>query len=148
MILRLLNLIVICALVAAAAYVYQIKFDSTVQAEHLAKLRNDVRRQRDAIASLRAEWGQLDNPARIEELAKRHLQLRNIAPTQFDTFDRLPEHPPQFIQPNSSDPIGAMIENLEEPETITGTIPAAGDDKAKESDQTTLAPAPNPEPTP
>jgi hypothetical protein len=61
-ILRALNFIVICALVLAAAYVYRIKFDSTVQAERLAKLRSEVRHERDEIAALRAEWGQLDSP--------------------------------------------------------------------------------------
>ena len=40
MIFRILNLMVIGALVLAAAYVYRIKFESTVQAEHLAKLRD------------------------------------------------------------------------------------------------------------
>ena len=67
MILRMLNFVVIGALVLAAAYVYRIKFDSTVQAERLAKLRGEVRHERDDIAALRAEWGQLDNPARIED---------------------------------------------------------------------------------
>ena len=47
MILRILNLVVIGALVLAAAYVYRIKFDSTVQAERLAKLRGEVRHERD-----------------------------------------------------------------------------------------------------
>jgi hypothetical protein len=126
MILRLLNLVVICALVVAAAFVYQIKYDSTVQAERLAKLRGEVRRERESIATLRAEWGRLDNPARIETLAKRHLPLRAILPTQFDSFDRLPERPPQYIQPDSKDPIGAIIENLEEPEVVTGSVPPAG----------------------
>ena len=70
MILRVLNIVVIGALVLAAAYVYRIKFDSTVQAEHLAKLRGEVRRERDRIAALRAEWGELDNPARIETLGQ------------------------------------------------------------------------------
>ncbi len=73
---RILNLIVIGALILAAAYVYRIKFDSTVQAERLAKIRGEVRRARDTIAELRAEWTQLDNPARIEGLAKRYLQLK------------------------------------------------------------------------
>jgi hypothetical protein len=40
MILRFINIVVIGALVFAAAYVYRIKFESTVQAEHLAKLRS------------------------------------------------------------------------------------------------------------
>ena len=68
MILRILNLIVVGVLILATAYVYRIKFDSTVQAERLAKIRGEVRRERDAIAGLRAKWGELDNPARIEAL--------------------------------------------------------------------------------
>jgi hypothetical protein len=126
-ILRALNFIVICALVLAAAYVYRIKFDSTVQAERLAKLRSEVRHERDEIAALRAEWGQLDSPDRIETLAKRFLQLKPIAPTQFDTLDHLPDRPPQDITAYNKDPIGGIIENLEQPNTIdtTGSIPVA-----------------------
>jgi hypothetical protein len=127
MILRILNLVVIGALVLAAAYVYRIKFDSTLQAERLAKIRSEMRRERDGIAMLRAEWGELDSPARIEALAKRFLPLKPIAPTQFDTLDQLPDRPPQFIKPDSADPIGHIIENLQEPDQVTGSVatPAA-----------------------
>ena len=51
------QLVVICALVLAAAYVYRIKFDSTVQAERLAKIRSEVRRERDHIAALARRMG-------------------------------------------------------------------------------------------
>jgi hypothetical protein len=123
MILRILNFVVIGALIFAAAYVYRIKFDSTVQAERLAKIRGEVRRERDAIAALRASWGELDNPARIEALAKRHLHLKPIAPTQFDQLNQLPERPPQIVKPDSADPIGDVIENFEEePVAATGSI--------------------------
>lgn len=136
MILRVLNFFVIGALVLAAAYVYRIKFDSTVQAERLAKIRSDVRHERDDIAALRAEWGQLDNPERIETLAKRYLQLKSIAPTQFDTLDHLPDRPPQDVTADSGDTIGGIIENLEQP---TGSIPAA---TPTPPDASGLAPAP------
>jgi len=125
MILRVLNFVVIGALVLAAAYVYRIKFDSTVQAERLAKIRSEVRRERDTIAALRAEWGELDNPGRIEALAKRFLPLNPIAPVQFDSLDELPERPPQLVKPGSTDPIGSMIENLQEPAAATGSIAEA-----------------------
>jgi len=122
-ILRILNFVVIGVLVLAAAWVYRIKFDATVQAERLAKLRGEVRHERDEIAALRAEWGQLDNPARIEALSKRFLHLQSIAPTQFDTLDHLPDRPPQDVTA-SKDPIGGMIENFEAPGSIvtTGSI--------------------------
>jgi cell division protein FtsL len=123
MILRVLNLVVIGALVLAAAYVYRIKYDATLQAERLAKLRAEVRQERDRIAALRAEWEQLDNPKRIEVLAKRFLQLQPISPTQFDTLDRLPERPLQGIAART-DPIGGMIDDLEAPNIVgpTGSI--------------------------
>jgi hypothetical protein len=126
MILRLLNLIVIGALIVAAAYVYRIKFDSAAQAEKLAKLRSEVRHERDEIAALRAQWGQIDNPDRIETLAKRYLQLKPIVPTQFDSLDRLPDRPPpppEQEHADSRDPIGGMIDDTQEPAT-TGSIPS------------------------
>jgi hypothetical protein len=130
MILRFINLVVIGALVLAAAYVYRIKFESTVQAEHLAKLRSEVRKERDRIAALRAEWGTLDNPGRIEALAKRFTRLKPVAPTQFDTLDRLPERPADDAHVANDDPIGGMIGNLEPPDATTGSLSAPASDAA------------------
>jgi hypothetical protein len=143
MILRVLNFVVIGTLVLAAAYVYRIKFDATVQAERLAKLRGEVRHERDDIAALRAEWGQLDNPARIEALAKRYLQLKPIAPTQFDTLDHLPDRPSQADTADNKDSIGGIIENLAEPD-ITGTIGSIPAAAALPADGLSQAPAPAP----
>ena len=119
---RLLNLMVIGALILAASFVYKIKFDSTLQAERVAKLAGELRREHDAIATLRAEWAKLDTPGRIQGLASRHLALRPVVPTQFDSLDRLPERPIVVVQPPSTDPIGAMIAPVA-PDT-TGSIPA------------------------
>lgn len=125
MIVRVVNFVVIGALVLAAAWVYRIKFDATMQAEHLAKLRGEVRHEQDEIATLRAEWSKLDDPAHIQTLAKRFLPLKPIAPTQFDSLDHLPDRPAPDVTA-STDPIGGMIQNFEGPETsgITGSIPA------------------------
>jgi hypothetical protein len=122
MIFRVLNIVVIGALILAAAYVYRIKFDSTVQAEHLAKLRGEVRKENDRIAALRAEWGELDNPARIEELVKRFLALKPIAPNQFDNLDRLPERPSDDARAANDDPIAGVIGNADMFDQPTGSI--------------------------
>jgi cell division protein FtsL len=116
--LRLLNLAVIAALVLAAAWVYEIKYSSTRQAERVAKLRAEIRRERDAIAALRAEWAQLDNPDRIQILAKRHLTLKPIEPVQFDSLDRLADKPVDIVPPGTADPIAALIEITTDPEVI------------------------------
>jgi hypothetical protein len=121
--LRLINLAVIGALVLAAGWVYEIKYASTRQAEGVAKLRVEIRRERDAIAALRAEWAQLDNPDRIQILAKRHLTLKPIEGTQFDSLDRLPEKPIEIVPPGTADPIGALIETMADPEVLTDSVP-------------------------
>jgi hypothetical protein len=119
---RLLHLMVVAALVSAAAYVYKVKFDSALQAERVAKLTADLARERDAIASLRAEWSQLDNPIRIQGLAERHLKLKPIDTTQFDDLAHLPDRPAAPAA-GIDDPIGAIIEQTEVP---TGGISARG----------------------
>jgi cell division protein FtsL len=108
---RLINLIVVAALVFAAAYVYKVKFDSTVQAERVAKLRAEIRRERESVAALRAEWAQLDNPTRIQGLANRHLSLKSIEATQTDTIERLPDRPPEVVAPEGADPISTMLDD-------------------------------------
>jgi len=120
---RLVHVIVVCAFVSAAIYVYKIKFDSTVQAEHVAVIRGEIKRERDTIAALRAEWAKLDSPGRIQALAKRHLTtLKPLEATQYDTLANLPERPKPIAPPDSDDPIAVIIENADG-ETITGSVP-------------------------
>ena len=122
---RLLNICVLAMLVFAAAYVYEIKFESTLRAERIAKMRGDIRRERDAVAALRAEWAALENPARIQGLVRRHLPLGPTQPAQFDSLDRLPERPLQIVQPPPDDVIASMIENPDS-DPPTGSIPEEG----------------------
>jgi len=118
---RLLNILVIGALILAASCVYKIKFDSTLQAERVAKLRGDLRRERNAIAVLRAEWAKLDTPGRIRGLADRHLALQPMKSAQFDKLDRLSERPPAINPAPGNDPIGAMLSPVPD---ATGSVRA------------------------
>lgn len=122
--LRLLNLFAVLALVVAAAAVYKIKYESALAASQVAKLRADIARERDAIAALRAEWSKLDNPERIQDLAKRHLTLKSLDITQYDMLDRLPERPVEIVPPGTADPIGAIIESQANEDLLTGSVTA------------------------
>lgn len=109
MTMRILHIFVIVALVLAAAYVYDIKFEATMQTERLSKLRGEIKRERDAIAALRAEWAKLASPGRIEDLASRHLPaLKPLDQFQIDTLANLPERP-KPPEPEPADPIAALI---------------------------------------
>jgi cell division protein FtsL len=126
MVWRLLHVVVLAALVLAAADVYKIKYESTLQAEKVAKLRADVRREQDAIANLRAEWSKLDRPDRLQALAQRHLTLKPVETRQFDSLDRLPERPVDLVPPGTADPIGALVETFADTEALTGSLPDGG----------------------
>jgi hypothetical protein len=127
---RVIHLLVIAALVFAAAYVYRIKMDSTARTERVLRLRAEIREQRDAVALLRAEWARLDAPLRLQGLAERHLPLKPLNATQYDSLKNLPARPPAFVKPGDPDPIGAMLHTIEpaaDTDTVTGSVPAPGD---------------------
>jgi len=125
---RLLHLLVIGMLVFAAAYVYRIKMESTSRTERVLRLNAEIREQRAAIATLRAEWAKLDAPLRLQGLAERHLQLKPLVANQYDSLKNLPERPPNFARPGAPDPIGAMINTIEasgDKDSVTGSVPSS-----------------------
>ena len=123
---RVIHLLVIGVLVFAAAYVYRIKMESTSRTERVLRLHAEIREQRDAIAVLRSEWAKLDAPLRLQGLAERHLPLKPLIATQYDSLKNLPERPPNFVKSGDPDPIGAMIEAVDSA-AVTGSVPAPED---------------------
>ena len=88
---RILNFILAGLLVSAAIGVYTIKYEATLQAEKVAKLRRAIDDQRTAIAALKAEWAFLVQPDRLTALAGRHLDLQPMKMTQVITLSDLPQ---------------------------------------------------------
>jgi cell division protein FtsL len=119
---RLLNFCLVILLVLATAYVYEIKFDATLRATRVAEMRSEVRREREAIATLRAEWARLENPARLEALARRHLGLRPAEISQFDSLDALPGRPVEIVAPPDDEAMASVRQDADA-ETPTGSIP-------------------------
>jgi len=120
---RIVNILVIAALILAASVVYKIKFDSTLQAEKVDKLRGELRHERNVIAALRAEYAKLDTPSRIQALAERflpHLQAEKA--TQYGNFDDLPPRPHALPPPVNGNAIGAKPAPANP--QYTGSLPA------------------------
>jgi hypothetical protein len=129
---RILHFLVIGVLVFAAAYVYRIKMESTVRTERVLRLHAEIREQRDAIAVLRAEWARLDAPLRLQGLAERHLPLKPLSATQYDSLKNLPERPSTLVRPGDPDPIGAMLQTIDaaaDATTVTGSVPPPEDQR-------------------
>ena len=117
---RLLNFCLVVLLVVATAYVYEIKFEATQRYTKVVEMRKEVRRQRDAIAALRADYARLENPSRLEKLAQRFLTLRPAELSQFDSLDGLPERSPG-LPPPSREPLSVKKET--DDDAPTASIP-------------------------
>ncbi|MBX3521117.1 MAG: hypothetical protein KF835_13985 [Xanthobacteraceae bacterium] len=115
--LRLIHCLMVMGLLAAAGYVYDIKYRATGEAQQVQKLRNEIRAEKDRIAAARAEWGKLSSPDRIQELAERHLKMKPVEPRRFGSVGVLPE------RPRPADPIGDMLQNLPQPQADKNNVP-------------------------
>lgn len=104
--LRLLNIVAICALIGSAVYAYSIKYQTAYRAEQIAKTRIEIKQERDAIAVLRAEWAYMTRPERLQPLADKYLpDLRPLQVTQIVAATSLP-------QKTHSDSIGAKLSEI------------------------------------
>ena len=89
--LRILNVAAIMALLGSAVYAYSIKYDTILYTEQIAKTKHAIKKEREAIGMLRAEWAHLTRPERIQALADKHLDLQPLQLTQIVRADKLPE---------------------------------------------------------
>jgi cell division protein FtsL len=106
--LRLLHVLSLLVLIASAFVVYKVKYDSTYEVQRIAKLREEIRVERERVALLRAEWTRLTAPQRIQDLAARHLGMKPLQVAQYSDFASLPEKPAGI----DGDPIGEFIDTL------------------------------------
>lgn len=103
---KLLHVIAIGALVSSAVYAYSIKYETTLEAEALQKVKAKAQRERDAIAVLKAEYQYLNRPDRVQFLTDRHLDLQPFSVTQVVRVSDIPKRGPKV------DAIGRKLEDL------------------------------------
>jgi hypothetical protein len=89
--LRFLNIVAIVALIGSAVYAYSIKYQTSLQAEQILKMKHEIRAERDAIAVLRAEWSFLTRPERLQQLSDRYLDLQQLSVGQIVSASAIPD---------------------------------------------------------
>lgn len=81
-------------LVAVSGYaMFQVKYEVGRLDEELGRVNRQIAADREAIHVLNAEWSFLNQPARLDQLAKRYLDLGPIRTVQVGRLDTLPQHP-------------------------------------------------------
>ena len=161
---RILNVVAVGALVAAAVNLYRIKYDATMHAEHAQKLKREITLETDAIATLKAEWAYLARPDRVQKFAGQHLDLKPLGREQTVTLASLPARPAPVdeignklealglmgqdasiaIDPQPSQPAAAKKPQAPAPKKTTIAVKPVAQLRAPESRP---VPAPRPMPT-
>lgn len=78
-------------LAAGVAFgLFQLKYEVHRLEGRLTAVREDIRREREAVHVLEAEWSYLNRPERIAALARRHLRLGPLEPAQVRSLEALP----------------------------------------------------------
>lgn len=86
---RIVSLFLIGCLVALSFVIYEVKYETREMNDRVAALRLDIKKERDAIGVLRAEWSHLNRPKRVERLARKHLGLKPVNARQVMTASQL-----------------------------------------------------------
>ncbi len=104
---KFLHIVAILGLIGSAGYAYSVKYETIYHAEQLAKVKSRIKRERDMIAVLKAEWAHLNRPDRVQEIAERHLpDIVPMSVTRLARFQDLPARAPK------TDEIGRKLEAL------------------------------------
>jgi cell division protein FtsL len=82
-------------LVGASGYaMFQVKYEVLQLEDQLGRLTRQIAAGQERIRVLGAEWSFLNQPARLEQLAKRHLTLGPIGTQQIGRIEQLPRRSP------------------------------------------------------
>jgi len=93
---RKTDALLICVMVAAAAFTYKTKHDAEAMLSEVRRLENQIRFEEDTMTVLRADWSLLTQPSRLQKLAetyKEQLGLGPVETTQIGDLAGLPPRP-------------------------------------------------------
>ena len=92
---------------ALATFGFYVSDDVAKLEKELQAVERAILEEQRAIHVMTAEWSYLNRPARIADLAKRHLNLTPIGARRMVALDDLP---PRQAEPDISDSDGAALE--------------------------------------
>lgn len=108
--------VVLLALVSFELYngVHRVK----VQVQQLASLKAEIAREAEAIRVLKAEWSSLNQPERLQDLARRHLALSPTGAAQIVVLTSLPVKG-EALAPGTA----RIVEAAELPARVEASVP-------------------------
>jgi hypothetical protein len=87
---RPMTLLGLILAIAGGVGLFLLKHEVQTMESRLAEVRRGIFQDQQATHVLKAEWSYLNDPARLRDLAERHLALKPVRATQIISIDALP----------------------------------------------------------
>ncbi len=107
---RIFNAVLLAVMVTGAAITYTMKHNAEAMANHVAQLAASIAKERETIATLRAEWSMLVQPGRLQNVIGHyadHFQLEPFSAAQVATVAEIPEKLVATDQPGGKKKLAA-----------------------------------------
>ncbi|MCE9650863.1 MAG: hypothetical protein K8R18_14680 [Parvibaculum sp.] len=87
---RVFSIVLVVAVIALSIGLYDIKYRAEAAEKRAERIERDIASEQEGIRVLRAEWSYLNQPERIQELAKRYTELEPLKASQIGSFADVP----------------------------------------------------------
>ncbi len=88
---RATGFVVMAGLALGAVGIYLVKYWVQDVKHKVQETQVALKKEREAVHLLGAEWAYLNRPERLKQLSERYLELQPVTSMQFVAFDTLPE---------------------------------------------------------
>lgn len=108
---------------------FHVKHQVQTLEDEIGRVNRQIAGEREAIHVLKAEWGYINQPQRLESLSSRHLELQPLKPNQIvnlDAFSRDALDAPAVASTPPTPPPPARAIVLTPPRPRDATVNAAG----------------------
>lgn len=121
---RFVNTALVIAVLVSASIVYGLERQSRLADGRLAKIQGQIAEEREQIRRLRAEWSHLNTPARLEQLATKHLKHEASPVSQIIKLSEVSTRVPQLSPRAETGPQDAISRMLDgNVAAIVGEVP-------------------------
>jgi cell division protein FtsL len=87
------NLVIFAAVACIGFGVFRVKHEVQELQEEYGRINRQIVAERNAMHVLKAEWSYLNQPQRLAEMARRHLDLQPVGTVQLGRVDAIPMKP-------------------------------------------------------
>ncbi len=116
---KFINFILVVTLLVSAFILYSLEHTTRGIEREIARYERGIEEETENMRLLNAEWSSLTRPDRLRALAAQHLGLSTLKAKQIVKLEeigaRVPAEPVIKLEAEGSDPIGAIIDQMQQP---------------------------------